>query len=423
MNELHFYILFALIVISPGLTGLIYLHRDFFIEILCSKRELPQPAWFASLNDSHKRKINVISACVLYLFIALILLHFFAVKTPNNQKLSCFLLKDKCLAGEHTLIELTVLCLALLFVSLIYYTKKRDKHYGLAGLIYLLTLASIFFGALTVYFYRFDLDLDAPHKSWVDTATYFNNLLTPPLLAITSFLIFLTWQTSKSELHETKEQLKNQQKLDTAKFQYELLLKKLMELKHYCAQNASKSYAEIVAMQVDRKLAYIPEHVGKLLNLVKGSKDFKSGTSASIPMTIVDNKSLERDLIDISNYIIYRVQQQSWLEHLNTGNSGLRRKSSYWVNSGHLDLAFDIMLWNASEANLNSIDSLETNITRTLTSFISIAEHAEALALEHIRHELTATFTDHQLSNIFLYFNAWPDKQRRIRIFEKLGIK
>ncbi|MBB1404847.1 hypothetical protein H5079_04385 [Pseudoalteromonas sp. SG44-5] len=82
--------------------------------------------------------------------------------------------------------------------------------------IYVASLSLIFFIILVFFFYQFNFNLNTPIENWVNTASYFNGILTPPLLAITSVLIFLTWRTSKSELEETKLALREQS--DTQNF-------------------------------------------------------------------------------------------------------------------------------------------------------------------------------------------------------------
>ncbi len=91
----------------------------------------------------------------------------------------------------------------------------------LGNLIFWYVIAvSAIFGFVGLFFFkRFGFNLNAPIKNWVDTASYFNGVLTPPLLAITSILIFLTWHTSKKELKTNQymlsEQLKNQKEKES----------------------------------------------------------------------------------------------------------------------------------------------------------------------------------------------------------------
>lgn len=77
--------------------------------------------------------------------------------------------------------------------------NQNKKHIGL----YVFSLIIIFIAALFIFFCRFDFNFNAPIDNWLKTANFFNSLLTPPLLAITSILIFLTWETSKRELETT----------------------------------------------------------------------------------------------------------------------------------------------------------------------------------------------------------------------------
>ncbi|MDC3190408.1 hypothetical protein NQU96_11705 [Pseudoalteromonas elyakovii] len=72
---------------------------------------------------------------------------------------------------------------------------------------YIFALLTLFAVISFFYFMRFGFSLSSSHQNWVDTVTYFNNALTPPLLAITSILIFATWVTSKKELEATNSAL------------------------------------------------------------------------------------------------------------------------------------------------------------------------------------------------------------------------
>ncbi|WP_199529584.1 hypothetical protein [Pseudoalteromonas sp. bablab_jr010] len=74
-------------------------------------------------------------------------------------------------------------------------------------LIYIFVLVTILLSVLCYFFDQFSFNLDTPIENWVNTATYFNGILTPPLLAITSVLIYLTWETSKKELKATNSVL------------------------------------------------------------------------------------------------------------------------------------------------------------------------------------------------------------------------
>ncbi|MDK1310042.1 hypothetical protein [Pseudoalteromonas ardens] len=81
------------------------------------------------------------------------------------------------------------------------WVRKVWKEYKYLSL-YVFSMIMIFGIFAGFYFNRFGFKLGASHDNWVGTVTYFNNLLTPPLLAITSILIFLTWFDSKREFGE-----------------------------------------------------------------------------------------------------------------------------------------------------------------------------------------------------------------------------
>lgn len=85
--------------------------------------------------------------------------------------------------------------------------KKNDDTIIVSTCLYGFTIVVLFFVVAWYFFSSFNFNLDAPLKNWVDTASYFNGILTPPLLAITSIFIFLTWQTSKKELKATNDVL------------------------------------------------------------------------------------------------------------------------------------------------------------------------------------------------------------------------
>lgn len=76
--------------------------------------------------------------------------------------------------------------------------------------LYVVTLFISFISIGYVFFEKFRFDLEAPIENWVNTANYFNAVFTPPLLAVTSIFILLTWRTSKKELSSTKALLNRQ---------------------------------------------------------------------------------------------------------------------------------------------------------------------------------------------------------------------
>ncbi|WP_335991100.1 hypothetical protein [Pseudoalteromonas sp. CH_XMU1449-3] len=77
---------------------------------------------------------------------------------------------------------------------------KNDKNIYAKGSLFA-ALSSVIISLLFFYL-RFDFHFDAPLKNWIDTATYFNNLLSPIFLFITIFLLYLTWKDTKLGLEQ-----------------------------------------------------------------------------------------------------------------------------------------------------------------------------------------------------------------------------
>ncbi|KGJ96579.1 MULTISPECIES: hypothetical protein [unclassified Pseudoalteromonas] len=75
---------------------------------------------------------------------------------------------------------------------------------------YIISLIILFAIICIAYFIRFKFNFNAPIEDWISTASFFNSILTPPLLAITSILIFLTWQTSKNQLKHANEMMNSE---------------------------------------------------------------------------------------------------------------------------------------------------------------------------------------------------------------------
>ncbi|ATG58232.1 MULTISPECIES: hypothetical protein [Pseudoalteromonas] len=68
------------------------------------------------------------------------------------------------------------------------------------GLHVVLIVLVLTWFSLDVFFDRFKYNLDVPIQNWIDTAVYFNNLLSPVLLFATVLLLYWTWQDTKRGL-------------------------------------------------------------------------------------------------------------------------------------------------------------------------------------------------------------------------------
>lgn len=90
----------------------------------------------------------------------------------------------------------------------IYINKK--KNYGAIIAIVIATISSII--SLGLYLYRFGFDFSAQISDWINTATYFNNLLSPIFLFITILLLYWTWRDTKEALEVQSKELSLQRR-------------------------------------------------------------------------------------------------------------------------------------------------------------------------------------------------------------------
>ena len=91
---------------------------------------------------------------------------------------------------------------------MIYINKK--KNYGAIIAIVIATISSII--SLGLYLYRFGFDFSAQISDWINTATYFNNLLSPIFLFITILLLYWTWRDTKEALEVQSKELSLQRR-------------------------------------------------------------------------------------------------------------------------------------------------------------------------------------------------------------------
>lgn len=101
-----------------------------------------------------------------------------------------------------------------------------NRLYITKGFNVVITVLLFIWVSIDTFFDRFKYNLNTPLENWIDTAVYFNNLLTPVLLLATVFLLYWTWKDTKTaldlqqqELSENrllfKEQIENQKHKDS----------------------------------------------------------------------------------------------------------------------------------------------------------------------------------------------------------------
>lgn len=67
-------------------------------------------------------------------------------------------------------------------------------------LVFVITLSS-----LIIFFSHFSFNLNTKIQNWIDTVTYFNNLLSPLFMIISTILIFVTYRENKNEIERQKK--------------------------------------------------------------------------------------------------------------------------------------------------------------------------------------------------------------------------
>ncbi|MBB1419806.1 hypothetical protein H5187_21430 [Pseudoalteromonas sp. SG44-1] len=79
--------------------------------------------------------------------------------------------------------------------------KQRNFTYWVIFSFLLIVISFV------VHFYlRFGWSYESNLDTWVKTASYFNNILSPVLVTVTIILLFMTWKDNKSELKQIREQ-------------------------------------------------------------------------------------------------------------------------------------------------------------------------------------------------------------------------
>jgi len=148
-------------------------------------------------------------------------------------------------------------------------SKTSKKNYS--AIIALCTAVLSVCFSIFIFYLRFDFKFEAPMKSWVDTATYFNNLLSPIFLLITILLLYLTWKDTKNGLQQQNAD-NNFHVLMTSSVRYSediknKLNKPLSDTKNIsiieCVEALSSNYESIIKTTTDELI--IPSEVFELL--------------------------------------------------------------------------------------------------------------------------------------------------------------
>ncbi|MBQ4847619.1 hypothetical protein J8M01_19230 [Pseudoalteromonas sp. MMG005] len=103
----------------------------------------------------------------------------------------------------------------------------------------------VFMSISLLYLRVFGIDLRNPNLTdWVNVATYFNNAFSPFLLLVTVVLLYKTWDTSKTELEETKKELKIQNTISRYPHHIDIVRHRLKTLEQNLKMNCSSQLVD-----------------------------------------------------------------------------------------------------------------------------------------------------------------------------------
>lgn len=133
-------------------------------------------------------------------------------------------------------------------------------------------------GAVIVFFKQFGFDLDTPIENWVNTATYFNNLLTPLLLFVTVLLLFWTWRDTKKGLDKQS----NDNKYSATLLSFESLSKEF-KLRLY-----SGKFTELSQNKIKQEIAGIVEDMMGKISKTENKTDSQSPSAPKLKDRIIE---------------------------------------------------------------------------------------------------------------------------------------
>ena len=82
------------------------------------------------------------------------------------------------------------------------YMGNKKNYNAIAAISIAILCTAVSIG---LFLYKFGFNLNTPIKNWIDTATYFNNLLSPIFLFITVLLLYWSWRDTKQGLELQRE--------------------------------------------------------------------------------------------------------------------------------------------------------------------------------------------------------------------------
>lgn len=117
--------------------------------------------------------------------------------------------------------------------------KNEQKKSETKTLLYLLSIATI---VMVLFFYNTNEKLKLEDiDSWVNSAIFLNNFITPPILIFTLIVIYRTWMTSKTEFNKTQVQMAKQINIQQRVHKLDLLKNYVSSFNSTCQELIDKT--------------------------------------------------------------------------------------------------------------------------------------------------------------------------------------
>lgn len=186
-------------------------------------------------------------------------------------------------------------------------------------IIFIFVVTGVFLG---VFFTHFEFDLNVEIKNWVDTATYFNNVLSPCYLLISVYLIYKTWKSNEKEFKELRDQNKEFKEKDELKDLYQSTLPLLQSAIEQFKNNTGKIYVCSVNHLINKQnsIAVYDVDLGKMKEgcdrfiTYQYDKSYENKCNIDLPIeffqkcSLLKNNTMESDLMSRVEPYIERCQ-------------------------------------------------------------------------------------------------------------------
>jgi hypothetical protein len=179
--------------------------------------------------------------------------------------------------------------------------KRNKKNYGALIAIVIATISSII--SLGLFYFRFGFDFSAKITEWVNTATYFNNLLSPIFLFITILLLYWTWRDTKEALEiQSKELALQRRELKSNRSIQEKQLKnqKLKDDLDIFSRRINELDKRFVSPLSEKELIYFLPH---FLSALQNNDLLQNCYNKVMDQAYVNKPNIEEMIMEISKYV------------------------------------------------------------------------------------------------------------------------